>query len=127
MKEIFEKGNLVITKNDVDDKYRWHVNRVPVMNAEPEGMIELADAIYKAEGDDIATLRADLARVTAERDRLLDEVSRIYAKNKSLRDMTCTAINDRIAFINKIRLLCDEGMCANGNAQQDKVHTESEE
>ena len=67
MKEIFERGNMVITKSMVNKKYTWHVSRVPVMRADPEGMIELADAIYGAEGID---LRSQLAAMTAERDKM---------------------------------------------------------
>ena len=72
MKEIFERGNMVITRSPVSKNYTWHISRFPAMKSDPEGMIELADAIYKAEGID---LRAANARLEAENERLRENLN----------------------------------------------------
>ena len=75
MEEIFERGNMVITKSPVNKNYTWHISRFPAMKSDPEGMIELADAIYEAEGVD---LRAEVARLTEERERMRELAERAY-------------------------------------------------
>lgn len=49
MKEIYRSGLLVVTKSMTTGKYTVHVNRVPILVAESEGMTELAEAILKEE------------------------------------------------------------------------------
>lgn len=91
MEEIFERGNMVITKSPVNKNYTWHISRFPAMKSDPEGMIELADAIYKAEGVD---LRAEVTRLTAERDRM----------REALRDLVDTWAPDSKATVDETYL-----------------------
>lgn len=74
MKIIYQHNDFIVTKSPVKKAYMFHAGRIPVLTASPPGAIELADAIYKAEGVD---LHAQLAAVTAERDRLREALENL--------------------------------------------------
>lgn len=67
MEEIFCNGKFSVMRIFEDGNYDICLNDVPVYLMPTEKALELADAIYKAEG-------IDLAAVTAERDRMREAI-----------------------------------------------------
>lgn len=50
MEIIYALDCLVITKSGLDETYTFHVSRLPALTGSAGAVLELADAIYRAEG-----------------------------------------------------------------------------